>query len=127
MNDKKSFPQTDGKQQKLITRAKDFAIKAHRRINHRRKYSLEPYDVHLYDVANLVAEVTDVSTPVDGNRASRKALDRAHLAHASWRGKNIKLDDIIDNCRDICRHDPEFAQIARLAMRIEAERHHPEV
>lgn len=136
----------------LVSRAKVYAVEAHSRINHRRKYSLEPYDVHLKDVADivstvtddeeiiaaawlhdvvedtpatfldlekefghqvaqLVSEVTDVSSPVNGNRATRKALDRAHLAKASWRGKTIKLSDLIDNCRDICSHDPEFAKV----------------
>jgi len=136
----------------LAERAKIYAIEAHSRINHRRKYSLEPYDVHLKDVvdivtsitedeeiiaaawlhdvvedtpatflnleqefgssvAQLVSEVTDVSMPANGNRATRKALDRAHLANASWRGKTIKLADLIDNCRDICSHDPEFAKV----------------
>jgi len=136
----------------LVLRARDFAIKAHSRINHRRKYSNEPYDVHLKDVADiiktvtddqeliaaawlhdivedtpatfleleqkfgpaiaqLVAEVTDVSSPGNGNRATRKAIDRAHLARASVRGKTIKLADLIDNCRDICNHDPAFAKV----------------
>ena len=136
----------------LVSRARVYAIEAHSRINHRRKYSLEPYDVHLKDVADivstvtddeeiiaaawlhdvvedtpatfldlekefgpqvaqLVSEVTDVSSPVNGNRATRKALDRAHLAKASWRGKTIKLSDLIDNCRDICSHDPDFAKV----------------
>lgn len=136
----------------FLSRARVYAIEAHNRINHRRKYSLEPYDVHLKDVveilltvtddeeiiaaawlhdivedtpatfldlekefgpqvAQLVSEVTDVSVPANGNRATRKALDRAHLAKASWRGKTIKLADLIDNCRDICSHDPEFAKV----------------
>ncbi len=136
----------------LVARARTYAIQAHSRINHRRKYSLEPYATHLKDVADIVAsvsddaetiaaawlhdivedtpatfldleqefsptlaqlvsEVTDVSRPVDGNRATRKALDRAHLAKASERGKTVKLADLIDNCQDICSHDPEFAKV----------------
>jgi len=136
----------------LVARARTYAVEAHSRINHRRKYSLEPYDVHLKDVADivsgvtddqeiiaaawlhdtvedtpatflnleqefgasvaqLVSEVTDVSRPANGNRATRKALDRAHLAKASSKGKTIKLADLIDNCRDICSHDPEFAKV----------------
>ena len=42
----------------LISRARIYAIEAHSRINHRRKYSLEPYDVHLKDV------VMELSLPV---------------------------------------------------------------
>ena len=122
----------------LVAQARIYAIQAHSRINHRRKYSLEPYDVHLKDVADiissstddeemiaaawlhdvvedtpatffeieqkfgsavaqLVAEVTDISTSAHGNRATRKAIDRAHLSNASWRGKTIKLADLIDS------------------------------
>jgi hypothetical protein len=62
-------------------------------------------------VRELVAELTDVSRPADGNRAERKAIDRLHLARASPRGKTIKLADLIDNCRDICAHDPRFARV----------------
>jgi hypothetical protein len=135
----------------LVERARRYAVEAHSRINHRRKYTLEPYDAHLRNVANivgsvtkdpqmmaaawlhdvvedtpasfldieqefglqladLVGEVTDVSRPSDGNRATRKAIDRAHLAGASARGKTVKLADLIDNCQDICRQDPEFAR-----------------
>ncbi|MEE8311306.1 MAG: HD domain-containing protein [Candidatus Binatia bacterium] len=43
----------------LIARAQRFATKAHERIDHRRKYSEEPYDVHLADVARIVASVTE--------------------------------------------------------------------
>lgn len=136
----------------LVDRASRFAIKAHGRLDHRRKYSLDPYPVHLQAVADLVAsvgddpemiaaawlhdtiedthatetelnerfgaavarlvsELTDVSQPIDGNRAIRKFIDRGHLAKASPRAQTIKLADLIDNCQDICRHDPEFAKI----------------
>jgi len=43
----------------IVKKAENFAIKAHSRINQRRKYSLEPYDVHLRDVANLLSQITD--------------------------------------------------------------------
>lgn len=136
----------------LIARAREYAVSAHARINQLRKYSLQPYDVHLRAVAGLVAsvgadramiaaawlhdivedtpatfedierefgpdvvglvkELTDVSKPGDGNRAARKALDREHLARGSARAKTIKLADIIDNCTDICRHDPKFGRV----------------
>jgi len=136
----------------LIERAKDYATKAHQRIDQRRKYSKQPYHVHLEAVAKLVAgvsddaeviaaawlhdtvedtpatlddieahfgssvaelveELTDVSMPSDGNRARRKALDCRHTAQASPRAKMVKLADLIDNCRDITRHDPRFARV----------------
>ena len=43
----------------LIQRAQHFATSAHQRIGHRRKYSDQPYQVHLEAVARLVASVTD--------------------------------------------------------------------
>jgi hypothetical protein len=136
----------------LVERARNFATKAHQRIDHRRKYSKQPYQVHLEAVAKLVAsvsddpetiaaawlhdtledtpatlgdieehfgvtvaelveELTDVSRPGDGNRAKRKHLDRMHLAQASPRAKTVKLADLIDNCKDITRHDERFAKI----------------
>jgi hypothetical protein len=62
-------------------------------------------------VAELVEELTDVSKPGDGNRVQRKQIDRMHLAQASQRAKTVKLADLIDNCKDITRHDPRFAQV----------------
>ena len=138
--------------QTLVDKARAFAIRAHCRIDQRRKYTRQPYDVHLRAVARIVAsvtrdpemiaaawlhdtvedtpvtlqqirtafgdrvallveELTDVSRPDDGNRETRKALDRHHLASASARAQTIKLADLIDNCQDICRHDPGFAKI----------------
>lgn len=135
----------------LVDKARSFGIHAHKRIDQRRRYTGQPYDVHLRAVAELVAtvtddpetlaaawlhdvvedtpatfedirrelgpgvaalvaEVTDVSRPGDGNRAARKAIDRAHLAEASPRGMTVKLADLIDNCRDIARNDPRFAR-----------------
>ncbi|HEB98746.1 MAG TPA: HD domain-containing protein [Thiotrichales bacterium] len=155
----------------LVQRAKEFATSAHQRIDHRRKYSGQPYEVHLKSVATLVAEVTDdpemiaaawlhdtvedtaathhdiedhfgpavarlvheltdVSRPGDGNRALRKAMDREHLAQASDRAQTIKLADLIDNARDICRHDPRFARIylGEMAALLEVlDRGHPEL
>ncbi len=136
----------------LVARAREYAIGAHARIEQRRKYSGQPYAVHLAAVAKLVASVTDdpatiaaawlhdtvedtpatfhdieqafgpavaklveqltdVSRPGDGNRATRKALDREHLAQAEPRAQTVKLADLIDNARDICRHDPRFARL----------------
>ena len=43
----------------LIERARLFATSAHQRIGHRRKYSNQPYQVHLQAVAELVASVSD--------------------------------------------------------------------
>ncbi|WP_295393691.1 HD domain-containing protein [uncultured Thiodictyon sp.] len=62
-------------------------------------------------VAQLVAELTDASKPSDGNRATRKAIDLRHSAAASARAQTVKLADLTDNCRDICRHDPTFGRV----------------
>lgn len=62
-------------------------------------------------VASLVDDLTDVSKPEHGNRATRKAMDRAHTAAASPEAKAIKLADLISNTASIVLHDPEFAAI----------------
>lgn len=136
----------------LVSRARAYGTHAHRRIDQQRKYTHQPYEVHLkavsqllgevtddpaviaaawlHDtvedteatledirtefgdrVALLVGELTDVSKPSDGNRAVRKAIDRAHLAGASPDAKTVKLADLIDNCRDICTHDKGFCRV----------------
>lgn len=141
----------------LVERASDYATRAHQRIDQRRKYSKQPYHVHLEAVARLVAgvtddaqmiaaawlhdtvedtpatlddieaqfgaavaelveELTDISKPSDGNRARRKAIDRQHSAQASARAKTVKLADLIDNCRDITKHDPRFARVYLVEM-----------
>lgn len=62
-------------------------------------------------VAQLVHEVTDISRPEHGNRATRKAMDNEHLALASDAGKTIKLADLISNTQSIVQHDPGFAKV----------------
>jgi (p)ppGpp synthase/HD superfamily hydrolase len=70
-------------------------------------------DIHMAfgaDIAALVGWLTDVSKPEDGNRAHRKAMDRAHTAEAPAEAQTIKLADLISNSRSIMAHDPEFAR-----------------
>jgi (p)ppGpp synthase/HD superfamily hydrolase len=70
-------------------------------------------DVHMsfgIDIATLVGWLTDVSKPEDGNRAVRKAIDRAHSAEAPAEAQTIKLADLISNSRSIMEHDPAFAK-----------------
>ena len=62
------------------------------------------------DVAGLVSDLTDVSKPQDGNRATRKQIDLEHTAKASPRAKTIKLADLIDNTKDIVANDRVFAK-----------------
>jgi (p)ppGpp synthase/HD superfamily hydrolase len=71
-------------------------------------------DIHMafgIDIATLVGWLTDVSKPEDGNRAVRKALDRAHTAEAPAEAQTIKLADLISNSRSIMQHDAEFARV----------------
>lgn len=64
-----------------------------------------------HSIASLVLELTDISKPEDGNRAARKALDRAHIARASDRAQTVKLADLIDNAGSITKYDPHFARV----------------
>ena len=71
-------------------------------------------DVHMafgIDIATMVNWLTDVSRPEDGNRATRKRIDREHTAHAPAEVQTIKLADLISNSRSIMQHDPEFARV----------------
>ena len=43
----------------LVERAREYAINAHKRIDHRRKYTKQPYSAHLAAVAKHVGSVTD--------------------------------------------------------------------
>jgi (p)ppGpp synthase/HD superfamily hydrolase len=61
-------------------------------------------------VAELVGWLTDVSRPEQGNRATRKAIDRAHSAMAPAEAQTIKLADLISNTRSIMEHDVSFAK-----------------
>lgn len=70
-------------------------------------------DIHMsfgIDIATLVKWLTDVSKPEDGNRATRKAIDRAHIANAPAEAQTIKLADLISNCSSIIEHDATFAK-----------------
>lgn len=46
-----------------------------------------------------------------GNRAQRKAAAAKRIASAPAEVRCIKLADIIDNCKGIADHDPDFAEI----------------
>lgn len=62
-----------------------------------------------YVVACIVEDLTDISKPSDGNRETRKAIDRAHSARACPGAQTIKVADLIDNTKSIVQHDPGFA------------------
>lgn len=63
------------------------------------------------EVAELVLWLTDVSKPEDGNRSTRKALDRQHIAAAPAAAQTVKVADLISNTRSIVAHDPGFAKV----------------
>ena len=137
----------------LVEHARMFAHGAHFAVGQLRKYTNEPYIVHPFEVASIVATVpsatpemiaaawlhdvvedtevtldqihlvfgadvaklvfwlTDTSKPEDGNRAARKAIDRAHIAAAPAEAQTVKLADLISNTKSIMAHDPEFAKV----------------
>ena len=141
---------TENEEMDVITKAEQFAQEAHK--DHKRKYTGDPYYVHLDEVRNivkqaggtieqqaaallhdtvedtnttpmditrefgpkiakLVVELTDVSKPEDGNRKTRKAIDRDKLAGVSAEAQTVKYADLISNGRDIGQNDPKFAKV----------------
>lgn len=74
------------------------------------------YDTFGTEVTKIVEGLTDVSLPTDGNRATRKAIDRMHTANASTEAQFVKLADIIDNTWDIADNDPKFARVYKQEM-----------
>ncbi len=75
--------------------------------------SAQIHDEFGHGVGNMVDWLTDVSTPADGNRAARKAIDREHLDRAPPSVKTIKLADVIHNTISIKANDAGFWQIYR--------------
>lgn len=62
-------------------------------------------------VGDLVAWLTDVSAPEDGNRKIRKDIDLKHTAESPADAQTIKLADLIDNTKSITQSDPDFAVV----------------
>ena len=69
------------------------------------------------EVYRLVEMLTDVSKPEDGNRRTRKEMDRQHTAKASPEAKTIKLADLIHNSKSIIAKDPGFSGVYMREMR----------
>ena len=63
------------------------------------------------EVAELVRGMTEASKPEDGNRATRKEIDKDFLAQQSAEVQTIKYADIISNTQDIAVSDPKFAKV----------------
>lgn len=63
------------------------------------------------EVADLVLWLSDVSKPEDGNRSTRKMLDRQHIAAAPADAQTIKVADLVANTRSILAYDKNFAKV----------------
>lgn len=68
------------------------------------------------DITTLVDGLTDVSVASDGNRATRKAIDRQHTIDACADTQFVKCADIIDNSSDIEENDAGFWKVYRQEM-----------
>jgi len=76
-------------------------------------------DIHAnfgHEVATLVQWLTDTSRPEDGNRATRKEIDRKRLEMAPAEAQFIKLADMLDNSETIFEFDPSFATVFKREM-----------
>jgi len=62
-------------------------------------------------VMNHVSWLTDISKKSDGNRATRKEIDRLHTHAAPKQSQTIKCADLIANTRDITEADPNFGVV----------------
>ena len=69
-----------------------------------------------HEVATLVQWLTDTSRPEDGNRATRKEIDRKRLESAPAEAQFIKLADMLDNSETIFEFDPSFATVFKREM-----------
>lgn len=62
----------------------------------------------------LVTELTDVYTKAfypRWNRRKRKMKEAERIQKTSGESQTVKYADIIDNCREIVQHDPDFASV----------------
>ena len=61
------------------------------------------------EVADTVYWLTDVAKPEDGNRKTRMAINRDHIARGSKVAQTIKAADVIHNIKSIVEHNIGFA------------------
>jgi (p)ppGpp synthase/HD superfamily hydrolase len=64
------------------------------------------------ETVGLVVELSDIYTKEAyprWNRRKRKQKEAQRIANTSAESQTIKYADIIDNCREIVEHDPQFA------------------
>ena len=134
----------------VIVKAEEFARLFH--VNHKRKYTNEPYVNHLLEVANIVCTVehtsemiaasllhdvvedtsaeikeifnefgsvigryveslTEITSLQDGNRKTRKRIERERLASSCKEVQTIKTADLMSNCIPIVHNDPNFGKV----------------
>jgi len=70
------------------------------------------------EVLDGVNWLTDKSKPSDGNRKTRKDIDRVHASQAPPKWKSVKAADLSSNSWDIRINDPRFATKAYLPEKI---------
>jgi (p)ppGpp synthase/HD superfamily hydrolase len=66
------------------------------------------------ETLKLVVELTDLFTKERHprwNRKKRKTKEAARIQQTSSDSQTVKYADIIDNCREIVEHDPDFAKV----------------
>lgn len=61
-------------------------------------------------VAEMVHALSDDTTPADGNRRARKAMEREKISKADPWAKTIRLADVITNVESVSDLDPEFTK-----------------
>ena len=61
-------------------------------------------------VASLVDVLSDHEQGI-GNRATRKAAERARIAAADWETQTVRVADVISNVRTIAQRNPTFARV----------------
>ena len=74
---------------------------------------------------SLVVELTDVYTKAAyprWNRRKRKRKESERIQKTSSDSQTIKYADIIDNCKEIVEHDPDFAGLFLMECRFTAWR-----
>lgn len=68
-------------------------------------------DVFGFQVAKIVYWLSDFTDAKHGVRSLRSSLEVEKFRHAPYFAKLVKLADIVSNCKSICEHDPEFAEV----------------
>jgi len=75
--------------------------------------SLMP-EQEIVQTLKLIDELTDIYLKKDypkWNRKKRKTMEEERIQATSADSQTIKYADIIDNCREIVEHDPDFASV----------------